>query len=56
MILLRPQFYTYESDGVKFRDWVAALAAGEPVSDVHCGDCTASPEPEAAEGAEAAAL
>ncbi len=52
-IMLRPQFYTYESDGVKFRDWVAALAAGEPVSDVHCGDCTGSPEPEAVEADEA---
>ena len=52
-IMLRPQFYTYESDGVKFRDWVAALAAGEPMSDVHCGDCTGSPEPEAVEADEA---
>ncbi len=47
-ILLRPQFYTYESDGVKIRDWTAALAAGEPVADIHCGDCTGSPEPAAA--------
>lgn len=46
-IMLRPQFYTYESDGVRIRDWVASLAAGEPVDDVHCGDCTGSPEPEA---------
>jgi len=42
-IMLRPQFYTYESDGVKIRDWVASLAAGEAVDDVHCGDCTGSP-------------
>ena len=52
-IMLRPEFYTYESDGVRVRDWVAALAAGEPVDDVHCGDCTGSPEPEAVEGGEA---
>ncbi len=51
--MLRPQFYMYESDGVKIRDWVASLAAGEAVDDVHCGDCTGSPEPEAMEGSEA---
>ena len=52
-IMLRPQFYTYESDGVKIRDWVASLAAGEAVDDVHCGDCTGSPEPAAMEAGEA---
>ena len=52
-IMLRPEFYTYESDGVRVRDWVASLAAGEPVDDVHCGDCTGSPEPETVEGGEA---
>lgn len=52
-IMLRPQFYMYESDGVKIRDWVASLAAGEAVDDVHCGDCTGSPEPKAMEGSEA---
>ncbi len=52
-IMLRPEFYTYESDGVRVRDWVASLAAGEPVDDVHCGDCTGSPEPGAVEGGEA---
>ncbi len=46
-IMLRPEFYTYESDGVRFRDWVASLEAGEPVEDVHCGDCKGSPVPEA---------
>ena len=45
-ILLHPAFYRYETDGVRVRDWVASLAAGEPVEDVHCGDCTGSPEPE----------
>ncbi|MCY3927765.1 MAG: pectin acetylesterase-family hydrolase [Acidobacteria bacterium] len=52
-IMLNPAFYTYETDGVRVRDWVASLAAGEPVDDVHCGDCTGSPVPEAAEGGEA---
>lgn len=45
-IMLHPAFYRYETDGVRVRDWVAALAAGEPVDDVHCGDCAGSPEPE----------
>ncbi len=38
-ILLRPDFYTYHVDGVRMRDWVADLAAGKPVDDVHCTDC-----------------
>jgi hypothetical protein len=42
-ILARPQFYTYAANGVRVRDWVAALAAGEPVSDVECTGC-ARPE------------
>ncbi|MEM9408296.1 MAG: pectin acetylesterase-family hydrolase [Acidobacteriota bacterium] len=46
-ILLRPEFYTYSVDGTDFRDWIAALAAGEPVTDVHCGECDGSPAPEA---------
>lgn len=32
-------FYTYQVNGVRFRDWVAAIAAGEPVADVACTDC-----------------
>lgn len=52
-IMLNPAFYTYETDGVRVRDWVASLATGEPVDDVHCGDCTGSPVPEATEGGEA---
>ncbi len=44
-ILLRPEFYTYEVGGTKIRDWVAALAVGDPVSDVHCGDCEQAPAP-----------
>ncbi len=38
-ILGRPEFYTLEADGVSIRDWVAALAAGEEVDDVHCLAC-----------------
>ena len=36
-----PNFYTYQVDGVRLRDWVAALAAGEPVADVQCTNCDA---------------
>jgi hypothetical protein len=38
-ILARPEFYTYHVGGKRVRDWVAALAAGEPVEDVKCADC-----------------
>ena len=33
-ILGRPEFYTYQANGVRFHDWIAALANGEPVDDV----------------------
>ncbi len=36
-------FYTYVTNGIGVRDWVAALAAGKPVANVHCQDC-ARPE------------
>jgi len=39
-ILFRPDFYTHQVDGVRLRDWVAALAAGEDVEDVQCTNCT----------------
>jgi len=39
-ILSRPEFYTYEVDGLRFRDWVASLVAGESVASVSCVDCT----------------
>jgi hypothetical protein len=42
-ILLRPEVYTYEVNGVRFRDWLATLAAGSPVEDVHCGACDQPP-------------
>ena len=41
-ILLRPEFYTYQVDGVSVRDWVADFAAGVSVDDVHCGSCDAA--------------
>lgn len=40
-ILQRPEFYTQHVDGVRIRDWVAALAAHEPVEDVRCEPCDA---------------
>jgi hypothetical protein len=39
VILPRPEFYTYTVGDVTVRDWVAALAAGEPVEDVLCSPC-----------------
>jgi hypothetical protein len=38
-ILLRPQFYTQHVDGVRVRDWVAALAEHRAVDDVRCDSC-----------------
>jgi Pectinacetylesterase len=57
-ILARPEFYTYHVGGRRVRDWVAALAAGEPVEDVKCVDCTVAemlPPPEGAPGSEGVA-
>lgn len=45
-ILRLPEFYQYEVGGVRFRDWVAALAAGETVEDVMCEDCDNPPATE----------
>ncbi len=42
-ILRRPEFYTYEVDGVRFVDWVASLVAGEDVGDVMCDVCDVAP-------------
>lgn len=33
------RFYGEAVDGVRFRDWLAALIAGEAVPDVHCTTC-----------------
>ena len=39
-ILLRPELYTYRVGEVSFVDWLARLAAGNAVDNVHCGnDC-----------------
>ena len=38
-ILPRAEFYTYSANGVRFVDWVAALAAGQGVNNVACTDC-----------------
>lgn len=38
-VLASPIFYTYVSDGHRFRDWVAAIVAGDTVPDVDCGAC-----------------
>ena len=45
-ILRRPEFYTYEVDGVRFVDWVSALVNGEDVSDVMCDVCDVAPSAE----------
>lgn len=37
----KPDFYTYQVNGVRLRDWVADLAAGQPVRTVNCTECTA---------------
>lgn len=41
-ILLRPEVYTYRVGEVRLVDWIADLAAGKPVEDVHCVDCGAA--------------
>lgn len=41
-ILLRPEVYTYRVGDVRLVDWIADLAAGKPVEDVHCVDCGAA--------------
>jgi hypothetical protein len=38
-ILELDEFYELEVNGVGLVDWVAALIAGDPLDDVHCGDC-----------------
>ncbi|MDZ7671097.1 MAG: pectin acetylesterase-family hydrolase [Gammaproteobacteria bacterium] len=38
-ILARPEFYTFQVDGRRIRDWVADLAAFRDVSDVVCRQC-----------------
>jgi hypothetical protein len=38
-MLVKPDFYTHQTNGVRLRDWVAAVAAGEDVDNVQCTDC-----------------
>lgn len=40
-ILGRDFFYTFQVGDVTFRDWFAALVAGEPVESVHCANSDA---------------
>jgi hypothetical protein len=42
-ILSRPEFYTTAVNGVRFRDWVADLAARRTVDNVRCDPCIESP-------------
>jgi hypothetical protein len=46
-VLGRPEFFTYRVGATRVRDWVAALASGEPVETVRCVACAA---PELVEG------
>lgn len=39
-ILRRPEFYTYRVGDISIRDWIANLAAGQPVENIVCDDCT----------------
>jgi len=39
VVLPYEEFYTYQVDGVRLRDWVADIANGEPVDTVHCTEC-----------------
>jgi len=43
-LLGRPEFYTVQVDGLRFRDWIAALALGDPVNDVTCLLCDTDAE------------
>lgn len=43
-IMPRLQFYTLETEGVRFRDWVDDLAHGRSVPDVQCPTCAVKTE------------
>lgn len=47
-ILRLNETYTYAADGVRFLDWLTALANGEAVGDVTCVDCSVPEVVEAA--------
>jgi hypothetical protein len=38
-VLLRNEFYTLETNGVRFRDWVTDLASDRDVADIRCDQC-----------------
>jgi hypothetical protein len=38
-ILRRPEFYTYQANGVSIHDWITNIAAGRDVQNVHCVVC-----------------
>jgi hypothetical protein len=42
-VLSESAFYSTTVDGRRLVDWVAGLAAGDPVGDVHCTDCRTTP-------------
>ncbi|QIB64620.1 pectin acetylesterase-family hydrolase [Kineobactrum salinum] len=47
-LLRYPELYTRSTAGVRAVDWLRAIAAGEDVADVHCGDtasCRAGQQP-----------
>ena len=39
VIIPYPEFYTYQVDGVRIRDWLADLADGKPVETIACTEC-----------------
>jgi hypothetical protein len=38
-ILFDPLFYKVQTDGARLTDWVASIAAGDEVHDIHCSNC-----------------
>jgi hypothetical protein len=41
-VFITPNFYDLAVNDVPLIDWVTALIAGEPTTDVHCDDCAAA--------------
>jgi Pectinacetylesterase len=39
-IMFTSRFYSYNTEGHRLRDWVAAIAAGEKVQNVECTECS----------------
>jgi hypothetical protein len=38
-------FYSMETDGAKFIDWLTALITSELPASVHCANCGEAPKP-----------